>query len=75
MLLEQSRRAVVRGRLWYTGFRFGSLLVLISTVFGYLRIDEATAGRYKGQLMLASAAVILALVVAGRLLMKFVTLV
>ena len=40
------------------------LLALISVLFGYLKVDQATEGKYRGRLKLA-AAVALLLVIAG----------
>ncbi|MFH1918965.1 MAG: hypothetical protein ABIP48_03630, partial [Planctomycetota bacterium] len=59
---------VVAERLVGVGVLTTMLLVLLSAVYGYLKIDLATGGAYRGRLRLATAAAILALFVAGLLL-------
>ena len=46
-------------RLWYLGGGFGGVLLLVSVVWGYLKIDLATAGAYRWHLRLAAAAILL----------------
>ena len=52
--------AAVAERLGYTGAWSGMVLLLIGTLFGYLKLDTATKGYYTGRLKLAAAATILA---------------
>lgn len=52
--------AVVQQRLGYAGSMAGFLLLVLATLFGYLRLDTATRGYYSGRLKLAAAATILA---------------
>jgi len=59
---------IVAERLVGVGVLTTLLLVLLSAVYGYLKIDLATGGAYRGRLRLATAAVILALFVAGLVL-------
>jgi len=65
---EAWNTVVVRERLYGVGALTATLLVLLSTVYGYLRIDLATGGAYRGRLRLAAAAVILIAIVAGLVL-------
>ena len=59
---------VVRQRLFGVGALSAMVLGLLSAAYGYLRIDLATGGAYRGRLRLTAAAVVLALVVAGLVL-------
>lgn len=52
-------------RLGQVGLGVGATLALLSTFFGYLRMDTATRGYYTGRLQFAAAATILAIVAAG----------
>jgi hypothetical protein len=61
-VLQQYRRSIVDERLLLTGVWAALALGLLATVFGYLKIDLATGGVYRGRLRLAAALVILALV-------------
>ncbi|MEK6246549.1 MAG: hypothetical protein N2C12_00115, partial [Planctomycetales bacterium] len=71
-LRQRLQRATINSRLWYTSFGLGSAFILLGTGFSYLRIDQATAGKYKGRLKLASGAVILSLTASGALLVRYV---
>jgi hypothetical protein len=52
-------------RLAQVGLIAGGAILLLSTVFGYFRVDNATRGYYTGRLQFLSAAAILAIVGAG----------
>lgn len=58
----------VQGRLAYTGAGAGLVLALISTLFGYLKLDTLTRGYYTGRLRVAAGAAILALAAVAGLL-------
>jgi len=68
-LEEAWERVVVGRKLWGVGSAAAVLLLLLSTAWAYLKIDLATGGSYRGRLRLGAAAVILALVAAGALLL------
>lgn len=53
-------RAIVAGRVWWAGAILGVVLAWLALAFAFLRIDQATAGVYRGRL---AAACILAAVV------------
>lgn len=53
---------VSRARSWQAIIGSGSLLGLLATVYGYLRLDMLTRGYYTRRLRLAAAAMILAIV-------------
>jgi hypothetical protein len=46
-------------RLWYLGGGLGAVFLLLSVVYGYLKIDLATAGAYRWRLRLAATAILL----------------
>ena len=50
----------------------GIVLLLVTTLFGYFKLDTATRGYYTGRLQFAAAAAILALVAASVLLAKWI---
>jgi hypothetical protein len=56
-------------RLVYAGGGLGGLLLLMSIVYGYLKIDLATKGAYRGRLRVLSAAMILGLSTAAWVLL------
>lgn len=58
----------VQDRLAYTGVGAGLVLALISTLFGYLKLDTLTRGYYTGRLRVAAGAAILALAAVAGLL-------
>jgi hypothetical protein len=58
-------QAVVRDRLAIGGGLLAVLLTLVAAVWGYLKVDLATAGRYRKRLRLAAVIAILAVVLAG----------
>jgi len=51
-------QAVVNERLSAAGVLLGGTLLLMTGVWGYLKIDLATAGRYRGRLRMAAVAVV-----------------
>ncbi|MHB9045870.1 MAG: hypothetical protein ACYC35_08025 [Pirellulales bacterium] len=64
--LQEMRRArLVEERIWYVTGIAGLVVVLLGTVFGFLKLDTATKGYYTGRLLLAAAAMILAVVAMG----------
>ncbi|HUG66348.1 MAG TPA: hypothetical protein VMM76_01275 [Pirellulaceae bacterium] len=52
-------------RLFQTGLGAGAILLLLGTMFSYLKLDTATRGYYTGRLQFGAAAVILAVIAAG----------
>ena len=52
-------------RVVQTGVVSGAVLLLITSVFGYFRLDNATRGYYTSRLQFMTAAAILAVVTAG----------
>ena len=46
-------------RLWYLGGGLGVVLLMLSVIYGYLKIDLATAGAYRWRLRLAAAGIVL----------------
>jgi len=64
-ILEERQRAVVAGRLWMTGGGLAAMLWLLAVMYGYLRIDLATGGAYRGRLRFAAILAILGPVAAA----------
>jgi hypothetical protein len=67
--MQEQIREVVRyqtaaWRVWGAGVGLGGVLAFLAVVFGYLKLDEATGGRYRRRLRVAS---VLAILVAGLL--------
>jgi hypothetical protein len=52
-------------RLFQTGLGVGAVLLLLGTMFSYLKLDTATRGYYTGRLQFGAAAAILAIIAAG----------
>lgn len=67
-ILQQRQQAIITGRLWGVGAVVAAVLLLLSTLFAYLKIDLATGGSYRGRLRFAAATVILAVTAIGALL-------
>ncbi len=63
------REALAARRLWYTGGGLGGVLLLLSVVYGYLKIDLATRGAHRRRLRVAAAAIILGAIAAGAALL------
>jgi hypothetical protein len=61
-----------KSRLTQTGLGTGIVLLLLGTLYSFLKLDTATRGYYTGRLQFAAATTILALVAASVLLMKWV---
>ena len=59
-------------RLAQLGLVAGGAILLLATVFGYFRVDNATRGYYTGRLQFLSAAAILAIVGAGVVLARWI---
>ena len=57
-LRSEYHDAVVRDRLRFTGVASGSVLLLLSAVFGYLKFDTLTRGYYRGRLAMAAGTLI-----------------
>jgi len=51
-------------RLFQTGLGAGAILLLLGTMFSYLKLDTATRGYYTGRLQFGTAAAILAIIAA-----------
>ena len=56
-----------------TGLVSGAMLLLLTSVFGYFRLDNATRGYYTGRLQFMTAAAILAVVGAGVIAAQYIT--
>jgi hypothetical protein len=61
-----------RYRLAETGVISGGVLLLIATVFGYFRLDNATRGYYTGRLQFMAAAAILTIVAGGAMFSRWI---
>ena len=59
-ILRRHHEALVTERLEYSAVSAGMVLLLLGTLFGYLRLDTATKGYYSGRLKLVATATILA---------------
>ena len=59
-------------RLAQTGLISGGVLLLLATVFGYFRLDNATRGYYTGRLQFMAAAAILAIVASGVMFSRWI---
>ncbi|WP_254511997.1 hypothetical protein [Anatilimnocola floriformis] len=59
-------------RLAETGLVMGGVLLLLATVFGYFRLDNATRGYYTGRLQFMAAAAILAIVATGAMVSRWI---
>lgn len=62
---DQWDKVIVNDRLLGVGGLTAAVLLLLSAVYGYLKIDLATGGKYRGRLRLAAAGLILLVLVAG----------
>jgi purine-cytosine permease-like protein len=51
--------------LFQTGLGAGAVLLLLGTMFSYLKLDTETRGYYTGRLQFGAAGVILAIIAAG----------
>jgi hypothetical protein len=56
---------IAESRLYQVGLGAGAALMLLASVFGYFRLDNATRGYYTGRLQFMTAAAILAIVAFG----------
>ena len=65
---EEWDKVITRERLRGVGGLMAAVLLLLSGIYVYLKIDLATSGAYRGRLRLAAAAVLLAVIAAGLLL-------
>lgn len=72
-LAEQWRDQQIQARLGYVGLSAASVLALLATFFGYLKIDTATRGYYSGRLKLAAGVVIMAIGVVIMAILALVT--
>ncbi len=73
-LEEEWDKVVVAQRIGGVGTLAGAVLLLLAGVYGYLRIDLATGGRYRGRLRLAAATAILVLIAAGLMWARWMAL-
>jgi hypothetical protein len=64
-LQDAWKETVLGMRLVLSGAALGGVVLLLSVVYGYLKIDLATAGAYRGRLRFAAAAMVLGLAAAG----------
>jgi hypothetical protein len=62
---QQWQEASVLRRLWFGGAGLGAVLALLSLLFACLKIDQATAGAWRGRLFLAGGAATLVLAAAA----------
>ena len=60
-------------RVFQTGLVSGGVLMLLASVFGYFRLDNATRGYYSGRLQFMTAAAVLAVVGAGVIIAQYIT--
>ena len=67
-IIQQWQRSVINSRLWGVGTAVAAVLLVLATLFAYLKIDLASDGSYRGRLRFAAAAVILAVTAVGALL-------
>lgn len=59
-------------RLAETGLVSGGVLLLLATIFGYFRLDNATRGYYTGRLQFMAAAAILTIVASGTMFARWI---
>lgn len=64
-LLDAWRETLLSARVILSAAILGGILLLLSVIYGYLKIDLATAGAYRGRLRFVAAAMVLTLAVAG----------
>jgi len=69
-LQDTWNQIVLGARLLLSAAILGGVLLILAVVYGYLKIDLATAGAYRGRLRFAAAATILALAAAGAALWR-----
>jgi hypothetical protein len=69
-LHERWEKILAAFRLAETGVLSGGVLLLLATVFGYFRLDNATRGYYTSRLQFMAAAAILAVVAVSAILFK-----
>ena len=55
-----------------TGLGVGIVILLLSTMFSYFKLDTATRGYYTGRLQFAAAAAILTVIAASVLFANYV---
>ncbi|HUE71640.1 MAG TPA: hypothetical protein VMP01_12210 [Pirellulaceae bacterium] len=65
-------QVIAKWRLAQLGLVASGAILLLGTVFGYFRVDNATRGYYTGRLQFLSAAAILAIVGAGVVLGRWI---
>ena len=66
-------RVRATSRLTQTGLLSGAALLLLGSIFGYFRLDNATRGYYTGRLQFMTAAAILAILGAGVFAARWIT--
>ncbi len=69
---ERWRQVVTTSRVTTTGVVAGGVLALLGVIFSFFKLDTATRGFYTGRLQFAAAGAILALVVAGVVVARWV---
>lgn len=70
-----SRRAMAKYRVYYASAGLAAVLVLLTTLYGYLRLDQVTAGRARGRLRMAAVGVIVALAGGGAIFVSLVPMI
>ena len=68
---QQWKAAVVHRRLAYAGIGLATVLGLLSVLFGTLKIDQSTGGKYRGRLSFVSIVAVLGLLAAVGGAMRF----
>ena len=58
-ILDAHRSEIVAGRLWKMGIGSAAGLWFLAVIYGYLKIDLASGGSYRGRLRLAALLAIL----------------
>jgi hypothetical protein len=67
------RQVKATSRVFQTGLVSTGVLMLLASVFGYFRLDNATRGYYSGRLQFMTAAAVLAVVGAGVIVAQYIT--
>jgi len=69
---ERWTKVKATSRVLQTGLVSGAALLLLASVFGYFRLDNATRGYYTGRLQFMTAAAVLAVVGAGVIMARYI---
>jgi hypothetical protein len=68
--IGQINAAIVNRRLVQTGAVGGTVVALLASVFGFLKLDTATRGYYTGRLRFLAGAVILGIIALGMFVVR-----